>query len=114
MHPLLMILLKSGIASAVLYIYYCIALIGTKYYKYNRFYLLSAVAFSLVVPFLHFSLFRVGTSHSRPVIGLLQVIAGDRVEEELTNIKHVPSVSYQDILLTGYAIISLVILILTA
>jgi TonB-dependent SusC/RagA subfamily outer membrane receptor len=54
-----MYLLKSMILSGIFYGYYSLFLKNTIYHAYNRFYLLAAMALSLVIPFLNLSMFTV-------------------------------------------------------
>src|ERR1700680_2080997 len=55
MYPLFIYLLKSIIASSVLLLYYFLALRNKKFHSYNRFYLLSTIILSLIVPLVHFN-----------------------------------------------------------
>jgi hypothetical protein len=52
-------LLKSVILSGIFFGYYSLFLKNTIYHAYNRFYLLAAMAFSLVIPLLNLSMFTV-------------------------------------------------------
>ena len=54
-----MYLLKSMILSGIFFGYYSLFLKNTIYHAYNRFYLLAAMALSLVIPFLNLSMFTV-------------------------------------------------------
>ena len=58
MDSILSYLLKCIISSGILTAYYWIVLRNKKFHYYNRFYLLSAMLVSLVIPFLNFRLFR--------------------------------------------------------
>ncbi|HMH24710.1 MAG TPA: M56 family metallopeptidase [Puia sp.] len=57
MDTLVSYLLKMIITSAILVIYYWIALRNKRFHQYNRWYLLSAIAISLVAPLLHFRIY---------------------------------------------------------
>ncbi len=59
MDALVSYLFKSIISSGIFVIYYRIALRNKKFHTYNRFYLVSAMVISLLVPFLRFGWFRV-------------------------------------------------------
>src|SRR6266700_4783719 len=48
-------LVKSIIASGILYGYYCIAQRNKKFHAYNRFYLLGVMALSMLIPFINIS-----------------------------------------------------------
>jgi TonB-dependent SusC/RagA subfamily outer membrane receptor len=54
-----MYLLKSMILSGIFFGYYSLFLKNTIYHAYNRFYLLAAMALSLVIPFLNLSMFTI-------------------------------------------------------
>lgn len=56
---LLMYLLKSMILSGIFFGYYTLFLKNTIYHAYNRFYLLAAMALSLVIPFFKLSMFTI-------------------------------------------------------
>ena len=56
---LLMYLVKSTILSGIFFGYYTLFLKNTIYHAYNRFYLLAAMAFSLVIPFFKLSMFTI-------------------------------------------------------
>src|SRR5688572_19375691 len=54
METLASYIIKSIIASGVLYLYYQVALKNKKFHHYNRFYLLLSIVISLAVPFINF------------------------------------------------------------
>lgn len=56
---LLMYLVKSTILSGIFFGYYTLFLKNTIYHAYNRFYLLAAMALSLVIPFFKLSMFTI-------------------------------------------------------
>ena len=56
MHPILLYLLKMFFCSGVLYGYYRIALYNNRFHQWNRFYLLAAMALSILVPLLEIPL----------------------------------------------------------
>ncbi len=51
-------LLKVLICSGTLYGYYLLALRNKRFHQYNRFYLLSAVALSFIIPFIKIELWK--------------------------------------------------------
>ena len=53
MQPIIAYLLKMGLCSGVLLGYYWVALRNERFHQWNRFYLLSALALSVLVPFLN-------------------------------------------------------------
>ena len=56
MNPLIYYFIKMAICSAILTGYYYVALRNKRFHRWNRFYLLSSVVFSLAVPFLRIPL----------------------------------------------------------
>jgi hypothetical protein len=62
MHPIFLYLLKMLLCSGILYGYYRVALYNERFHQWNRFYLLSAIAVSIVVPFIHIPVIREGQS----------------------------------------------------
>ena len=77
----LVYLLKVIICSGILFAYYLLALKNRKLHSFNRFYLLAATLCSIVLPLLHFSLYRVGSMSSHTGIALLQVFNADSAEK---------------------------------
>lgn len=65
-------LLKVFICSAILFLYYHLALRNKLFHQWNRYYLLVSVVLSLVIPFFKFTIFS-DTESARP-IQLLQVV----------------------------------------
>src|SRR5688572_22712393 len=85
MNQLLFYLLQVIAASGLLYGYYHFALRNKKFHRYNRFYLLMAVAVSSLIPFLHIPVyFSANETGSSVVLQTLQVIASPAVEETIT------------------------------
>ena len=76
MHPFTIYIIKSSVASGIFYTYYLLALRNKKFHDYNRFYLLTSVAVSLIVPVLNVSLFQVQPTGKVPLVSLLYVING--------------------------------------
>ena len=75
-------LLKTIIVSAVLVLYYWVALRNKRFHYYNRFYLLCAVVLSITLPFLNLNLFTF-SSHSDKAISMFNVIYADGETELL-------------------------------
>ena len=57
-------LLKSTILSGIFFGYYTLFLKNTIYHVYNRFYLLAAMALSLVIPFFKLSMFTISAEQA--------------------------------------------------
>lgn len=67
MSALLLYLIKVILISGILYGYYLVALRDKKFHRYNRFYLISVVLLSLVLPFVRFDLLFSSADTSLPV-----------------------------------------------
>jgi N-acetylmuramoyl-L-alanine amidase len=83
MSPLAYYLLKVIICSGIVFLYYFFILRNKLYHQWNRYYLLSGVFLSLIIPLLHFTI-----SHSIPgrinqAIHFLQVVESDKYLEEV-------------------------------
>jgi hypothetical protein len=68
---ILLYLLKSTILSGIFFAYYALFLKDTIYHGYNRFYLIAALFFSLLIPFFRLSYFQL---EEQDAIGAVQVI----------------------------------------
>lgn len=77
-------LLKMLICSAILFLYYHIALRNKRFHYYNRFYLLMSVGLSLLLPLLNITLWQFGSSNKH-VIQLMNVVVVNRLEVTATN-----------------------------
>lgn len=74
-------LVKSAVCSALMFLYYWLFLRYRKYNAYNRFYLLSAVAISLLVPFLHFEWYDITVQKTAGTFTILKVISTGESEQ---------------------------------
>ena len=74
MNTLLSYIIRSFIASGVLYLYYQLALKNKKFHCYNRFYLLLSIVISLAIPLMNFSWLRISTEQNRPLTDLVNSI----------------------------------------
>lgn len=68
MHTITIYVLKVVLISAILWVYYLMALRNKKFHSYNRFYLLSSVLISLVLPFIRFDFLYSSGNHNIPLI----------------------------------------------
>src|SRR6188508_1008303 len=73
-------LVKVMCISGLLFLYYHIALRNKRFHYYNRFYLLMAVAISIVLPLLKLEWFTF-FSNSKQTIELYKIMYGGGVEE---------------------------------
>lgn len=106
MIALALYLLKVIICSAILFLYYHLALRNKLFHQWNRFYLLIAVVISLIAPVIQVSVLHHSAEESSKAIRLLQVIASaDGYMDEITITAH-RSMSTQQWILIGYAVIS--------
>ena len=83
---LFLYLLKSMILSGIFFGYYALFLKDTIYHAYNRFYLLAAMALSLIIPFFHLSMFTVSqeqASGAKQVLIYLTQVSLAPVQEEM-------------------------------
>ncbi len=105
-------LLKVIICSGILFLYYLLALRNRSFHQWNRFYLLTAVILSLVLPFLQFTIYNEIQAEQQQGIQVLQVVgdANQYLDEIVVTGNH--SFSMEQWLLTGYAVISCVLFLL--
>lgn len=102
-------LLKTIIVSAVLLLYYWFALRNKRFHYYNRFYLLSSVALSIVLPFLNLNLFTVFSRNDK-AITMFNVIYAEG--GEAFSLADKPSVlDWQQLLLISAFAITIILLI---
>lgn len=95
-------LLKMALCSGLLFLYYQLALKNTRFHQWNRFYLLSAVALSLVLPLVQFNLF------SADDAGLVYAVeSADSYLQAITVKATSPVVTPEEVVLVVYATISL-------
>ena len=86
MNDTLIYLLKSMIYAGIFFGYYALFLKDTIYHAYNRFYLLAAMALSLIIPFFHLSMFTVSqeqASGAKQVLIYLTQVSLAPVQEEM-------------------------------
>lgn len=74
MDILLSYIIKSFVASGILYGYYLAALKNKKFHAYNRFYLLLSVICSLVVPFINFEWIYIDQTQNAPLADVVNII----------------------------------------
>src|SRR5215204_5434472 len=85
MSSLLFYLLQVIAASGLLYGYYHFALRNKRFHRYNRFYLLMAIAISSLIPFLNIPVyFSENENGSSVVLQTLQVISSPAIGETIT------------------------------
>jgi len=85
MNQLFFYLLQVIAASGLLYGYYHFALRNKKFHRYNRFYLLMAIAISSLIPFLNIPVyFSENETGSSVILQTLQVISSPPIEETIT------------------------------
>jgi N-acetylmuramoyl-L-alanine amidase len=105
-------LFKTIIVSTVLILYYWFALRNKRFHYYNRFYLLSAVALSIVLPLLNLNLFTI-SSHSDKAISMFNVMysAG---ETEMIFANEAVSFDWQQLVFLLTTIVTAVLLLMLA
>jgi TonB-dependent SusC/RagA subfamily outer membrane receptor len=106
-------LLKVVICSAVLFLYYHLALRNKLFHQWNRFYLLASVVLSLVAPIIQITIVRYTHETSNKAIELLQVLnSADGYMEEIT-ITANRGISSEQWMLIAYCLASFIVLIIT-
>jgi TonB-dependent SusC/RagA subfamily outer membrane receptor len=95
-------LLKMGLCSGVLFLYYHVALRNKLFHHWNRFYLLSAVLLSLALPLLQFNLF---PNNDDGLVYAMQ--SADDYLQAITIKATSPTVTPDQLAFLGYAIVSL-------
>ncbi|MDP4262094.1 MAG: N-acetylmuramoyl-L-alanine amidase [Bacteroidota bacterium] len=84
MKPILYYFFQVAVASGILYSYYYLALRNKKFHQYNRFYILSAVIISILIPFLNIPVyFTESETRSSVVLQTLQHITLSTPENEI-------------------------------
>ncbi len=105
-------ILKVILCSAVLFGYYHLFLRNKVYHAYNRFYLLAAVAISMLAPLLNFNLWLYGAGASSSSIKMLQALySSDEYMEEIIIFSHRNNISSSQLLLFAYCLVSFILLI---
>jgi hypothetical protein len=74
MAALIAYIIKSIVASGILYAWYLLALRNRRLHAYNRCYLLAAVVVSLILPLVHFNLYAIEKADSVALHGLVSMI----------------------------------------
>lgn len=102
MEEVLTYLLKMFICSAILYGYYRAALYNERFHQWNRFYLLLAMALSVIVPFIRIPVMtNAEESNLATLIAYMPWNAGASVTKQ-------QSVSWQHIILASSAFVSVI------
>ncbi|MGN6267806.1 MAG: M56 family metallopeptidase [Ginsengibacter sp.] len=75
-------IIKSFIASAILFLYYQLVLHNKKFHSYNRFYLLTSIVISLTLPLANFRWFQIKESSNITTNKILNVISSSDIKQE--------------------------------
>jgi N-acetylmuramoyl-L-alanine amidase len=102
-------LLKSLIVSAVLLFYYWLALRNKRFHYYNRFYLLSAVILSIVLPLLNLNLFTLFSNNDK-AIQMFNVMYASG-ENEISFAGNTASLNWQQLLFVLVLVVTLILLL---
>ncbi len=110
MNDTLLYLLKSVVLSGIFYGYYSLFLKNTIYHAYNRFYLLAAMALSLVIPFFKLSMFTISeeqASGAKQVLIYLNQLPSAPVQQENVawEMMAIASISVLLVCYLGYSVI---------
>lgn len=112
MHTILLYLLKMIGYSGALMLYYYLFLRDKQYHQYNRYYLLSAVVLSLLLPLINIPVFWSGTPSEAPLyVQTIQLTTISSISEAVST---GPSLSENSLLLIVYLVISLALLFTVA
>jgi len=111
MEQITQMLLKSLCISALMMGYYWLVLRHSKMHTFNRVYLLLSAVLAIGVPFLHFDFCVPDKTDVAPTVKLLQFVAGGE-DEQVGDIRRATaSWSIYEMLLTGYAAVSMSLLV---
>jgi bla regulator protein blaR1 len=115
MKSILFYLLQVIITSGVLYGYYHLFLREKKFHQYNRFYLLSAIVMSILIPFVSIPIYyNQEVNHSSIIYQTLLVISTHDTESFplSTNnaVSHLTVLTWQNLIITSYTLIACFIL----
>lgn len=113
MNPLIAYLLKMTLVSGILYAYYHAVLRDNRFHQWNRFYLLSAVALSVLIPLFHIPV-QAPEQDNRLLMKVLELIgSGDGhtvVVRSGTHPGFWASLTWKDALAGGYAAVVVALL----
>jgi len=84
MEAFLIFVLKSAVTAGILFVYYRLFLKDRKMNRYNRFYLLTSVVLSLVIPLLHLQWYSVAPAERDVAFKVLQVLNSESGDEVTT------------------------------
>jgi len=108
MHPILLYLLKMMLCSGILFAYYRVALYNERFHQWNRFYLLAAMLFSLVLPLIEIPL--LANTQPAPVIYVLDVLPWNNATQDATAVATPSMLSFRVLMATAFCIISFILL----
>ncbi|HEX8332745.1 MAG TPA: TonB family protein [Segetibacter sp.] len=107
MLPFFYYLLKVMICSGVLYGYYLLVLRNKKFHQYNRWYLLSAVALSFIIPLIKIGFWKESVEPSTVMKAMIFITETDAYIAQQT-----PFINWESIVVAGFIFTSLVFLFL--
>jgi N-acetylmuramoyl-L-alanine amidase len=103
-------LLKAAACSGILFLYYCLFLRNRRFHRWNRIYLLAAVALSLLLPLCRFTIERDPVEQPNPAIRVLEVVqSADSYVEEMS-LEQGQAITAAQGFAYGYVLISIVLL----
>ncbi len=102
-------LAKVTICSGLLYLYYLLALRNRYFHQFNRFYLVAAVLFSLVIPAIHFNIFTPAGSSDDSSASVINVVqsANNFLDEAVKSNIQASHINMEAYVQFGYAVISI-------
>lgn len=108
MHPVLLYFLKMILCSGILYGYYRVALYNEKFHQWNRFYLMAAMLFSIILPLIKIPL--LSTSQPAPVIYVLDVLPWNNAAQIESDPAAISMPSYQMLLTLLFGAVGFIML----
>jgi TonB-dependent SusC/RagA subfamily outer membrane receptor len=111
MNGLLNYLLQMGAVSAILYGYYHFFLRNKKFHFYNRYYLLTAVLLSLIIPFINIPVYFTQQTANSTILQTLTIFSFGGDETVVTAAVKAPVLTFTQILYGIYLIVCVALLI---
>ena len=115
MEPLIMFIFKSLVVSGIFAAWYILGLRGFRLHQYNRFFLLSSLVLSILIPFLHFNIIDIAPVVSQklaPVSLFIQPDKASSLNLPVVSLEQVTHFQWLNIVGLGVITISIFLLVL--
>src|SRR5688572_15789229 len=106
MQPIVIYILKSIVCSGILYGYYRVAFYDRINHRFNRFFLLSALAVSLLLPIIKIYIPGEVEISGSNAVRLLRVVASDETSSDEMTMARTTSFNWSTLLFIPYTIVS--------